>query len=103
VWEFFTRLIEKSLEDDSFRRRLMENPKGAVEQDLGRRLPEEVRVVAVEETAETIYLMLPSTSVAGVALSNQELESVAGGISTDDYTGVPKTCVVSPECDEIIH
>ena len=53
------RLIEKSLQDESFRQRLIEDPKGAVEQELGTQLPEEVRVVAVEETADTIYLVLP--------------------------------------------
>ena len=80
--EMECRLIGKSVEDESFRRRLIEDPKGAVEQELGTRLPEEVRVVTVEETAETIYLVLPSTPMAGReggALSDQELESVAGG------------------------
>jgi hypothetical protein len=99
------RLIEKSLEDESFRQRLMEDPKGAVEQELGTRLPEEVRVVAVEETPDTIYLVLPATPMAGAegeALSDQQLESVAGGGPFDDYTGEPETCVVSPECEEII-
>ena len=72
---------------------------------MGTRLPEEVRVVAVEETAETIYLVLPSTSMAGaegVGLSNQQLESVAGGGVFDDYTGQPETCVVEAACMEVI-
>ena len=76
------RLIERSLEDESFRRRLVEDPKGAVEQELGTRLPGDVRVVTVEETANTIYLVLPSVSVTGVdgrVLSDEELRSVAGG------------------------
>jgi hypothetical protein len=76
------RLIEKSIEDESFRRRLVEDPKGAVEQELGTRLPEGVRVVAVQESAETIYLVLPATPMAGresVELSDRELESVSGG------------------------
>ena len=80
--EMERRLIEKSVEDESFRQRLIADPKGAVEQELGTRLPEEVRVVTVEESAETIYLVLPSTPMAGAeggALSDQELESVAGG------------------------
>ena len=63
--EMERRLIEKSLEDDSFRHRLIEDPKGAVEEKLGMRLPEEVRVVAVEETQDTIYLVLPSASPLG--------------------------------------
>ena len=44
-------------------------------------MPEEVRVVAVEETTQTIYLVLPSASPVseGEELSDRELESVAGG------------------------
>jgi hypothetical protein len=80
--QMWRRLKEKSIEDESFRRRLLEDPKGAVEQELGTRLPEEVQVRVVEETADTIYLVLPGTPMAGdegVALSDQELESAAGG------------------------
>jgi hypothetical protein len=80
--EIERRLIEKSLEDEAFRQRLIEDPRGAVEQELGTRLPEEVRVVSVEESSDTIYLVLPSTPMAGtegVELSDQQLESVSGG------------------------
>ena len=89
--EIERRLIEKSMEDEDFRRGLLENPKGTLEQELGTRLPEEVRVVTVEETADTIYLVLPSTPMEGAEggeLSDQELESVAGGIGStwDDST-----------------
>ena len=77
------RLIEKSVEDESFRQRLLEDPKGAVEEELGMQLPEGVRVQAVEETQDTIYLVLPSSTPIARgevgALSDQELESVAGG------------------------
>jgi hypothetical protein len=76
------RLVQRSLEDDAFRQRLLEDPKAAVEKELGTRLPEDVRVVAVEETAETIYLVLPSRSTEGQEareLSDRELEAVAGG------------------------
>ena len=84
--EMERRLIEKSLQDESFRERLIEDPKGAVEQELGTRLPEEVRVVTVEESADTIYLVLPSAPMAGAEggeLSDRELESVAGGWDVD--------------------
>jgi hypothetical protein len=85
------RLIERSIEDEAFRQKLIEDPKGAVEQELGMQLPEEVRVVTVEETADTIYLVLPGTSMAGAEgaeLSDRELESVAGGWGStwDDAT-----------------
>jgi hypothetical protein len=97
--EMERRLIEKSLQDESFRQRLMENPKGTVEEELGMRLPEDVRVVAVEETADTIYLVLPSASPLGGGdeLSDRELEAVAGGWSptaegSDSCDAYDNTC-----------
>jgi hypothetical protein len=85
--EMERRIVQRSIEDEPFRQRLLEDPKAAVEQELGTRLPEGVRVVTLEETADTIYLVLPSTSMAGREggeLSDQQLESVAGG---DDVLG----------------
>ena len=87
--EMESRIIQRSLEDDAFRQQLLADPKGAVEQELGTQLPDEVRVVTVEETADTIYLVLPGTPMAdagGVELSDQELESVAGGGTFGDAT-----------------
>jgi hypothetical protein len=76
-------VIQRSIEDESFRQRLIEDPKAAVEQELGARLPEQVRVVTVEESADTIYLVLPSSTPMaggeGEELSDQELDLVAGG------------------------
>ena len=43
--EMERRLIERSLQDESFRQSLVEDPKGTVERELGTRLPEDVRVV----------------------------------------------------------
>jgi len=46
-------LVQRSLQDEDFRRRLLDDPKAAVEQELGKRLPEGVQVRVVEETAQT--------------------------------------------------
>jgi hypothetical protein len=95
--EIESRLIKKSLQDDSFRQELLSDPKAALEQELGRRLPEDVQVRALEETADTVYLVLPSTSAVGESseLSDQDLEAVAGawGFST----GFPSD-MLHPEC-----
>lgn len=94
--EMERRLIGRSLEDESFRQRLLDDPKAVVEQELGTRLPEAVRVVTVEETADTIYLVLPGASPAGETgetgeLSDRELEAVAGAgwgsVETEWCTG----------------
>ena len=97
------RLLQRSLEDDAFRQWLLEDPKAAVEQELGTQLPEDVRVVAVEETAETIYLVLPFRSTEGQEageLSDRELEAVAGGwdAQTAGYTCTVQQTRCGVEC-----
>jgi hypothetical protein len=83
-------LVQTSLEEESFRQRLLDDPKGTIEQELGTQLPEGVEVRVVEETAQTIYLVLPSASAVGEGseLSDQELEAVAGGHSEGETPGL---------------
>ena len=91
--EIERRLIERSLQDESLRQRLLADPKGTVEEELGTRLPAEVQVRAVEETADTIYLVLPSASPLGDEggdLSDLQLEAVAGG--GDTFWGATCSC-----------
>jgi nitrile hydratase alpha subunit len=88
--EMERRLIERSLQDESFRQRLLDDPKGTIEQELGTQLREGTEVRVVEESAETIYLVLPSASPTGQGgeLSDQELDAVAGG---DEIINVKQT------------
>lgn len=78
--EIERRLIARSLEDEAFRQRLIEDPKAVVEEELGTRLPDNIEIRAVEETADTFYLVLPGASPAGETgeLSDRELETVSG-------------------------
>jgi hypothetical protein len=66
------------------------------------RLPESIEV-RVEESADTIYLVLPSTSPVGEGsdLSYQELDAVAGGFG-GTASGVTCGTAVCPgfTCDE---
>ena len=89
-------LVQRSLQDESFRQRLLEDPKGTIEQELGSRLPESIEVRVVEESAQTIYLVLPSASAVGEGgeLSDEELEAVAGG----GWTWSGDTCESCATC-----
>ena len=64
-------IVQRSLQDENFRQRLLDDPKAAVEEELGTRLPEGVEVRAVEETAQTIYLVLPVPRRSEKAKSSQ--------------------------------
>jgi hypothetical protein len=106
--EMERRLIERSLEDDAFRQRLLEDPRATMEQVLGVRLPADVQVMAVEETADTIYLVLPSASRVGEGeeLSERDLGAVAGGAPGPTASGDTcstaacgfSTCLDDPDC-----
>jgi hypothetical protein len=79
--ELERRLIQRSLQDDDFRQQLLSEPKPIIEREIGTQLPEGVRGVALEESADTIYLVLPSASPLvgeGGELSDELLESVSG-------------------------
>ncbi len=74
------RLIEKSFRDEAFRQQLLREPKSAVEQELGTQLPEGIQVRVVQETADTLYLVLPNaSSPQSGEISDEDLEAVAGG------------------------
>ena len=91
-WE--RTIVQRSIEDEDFRQRLLDDPKGTLEQELGSGLPDGVEVRVVEESTDTIYLVLPSASALGDQggeLSDQELEAVAGGVG-GKYTDDDDTC-----------
>ena len=76
------RIVQRSLDDDAFRQQLLADPRAAVEQELGTQLPSGIRVQVVEESADTVFLVIPLSSQAGGdegELSDSELASVAGG------------------------
>jgi Nitrile hydratase, alpha chain len=81
--EMERRLIQRSLEDEAFRQRLLAEPRAVVELELGSQLPESIEVRVVEESADTIYLVLPSASPIGQGgeLSDQELDTVSARTS----------------------
>jgi hypothetical protein len=78
--ELEAQVITQAVQDPAFRARLLAEPK-AVFAELGLSIPPDVKIQAVQETAEQYYLVLPALAGrrAGASLSDAELEHVAGG------------------------
>jgi hypothetical protein len=78
--EFERVILAKAMEDDAFRKALLENPREVFEKELGQKLPAELEVKVVEESHNTIYIAVPPKPMAQEELSDEALEKAAGGI-----------------------
>jgi hypothetical protein len=58
--ELERQIIERANRDPSFRQRLLADPKAAIEEHLGIRLPPTFQVIVVEEAPNQAYLVLPA-------------------------------------------
>lgn len=70
------KLTEKAGEDLDFRKLLVENPKGAIQQEFGINVPENINIQVHESDLRTLHLALP----AGPELDEEQLEAVAAGL-----------------------
>ena len=69
------RILTKAKDDSDFRARLLADPKGTVEAELGVTTPDALALHVHEETATDLHLILP----ADKRLRQEDLEAVAGG------------------------
>jgi Nitrile hydratase, alpha chain len=83
------QLIEKAWKDAAFRQALLTDPRGAVERELGAKLPAGLQVKVVAESPDTFYLVLPANPDRAPAgqLTDEQLEAVAGGWSGQTECG----------------
>jgi hypothetical protein len=69
-------LITRALKDEGFRQELLANPKEVVEKELGTKLPEDLEINVLEETEDTLYMVLPCNPYEG--MSEEELKATLG-------------------------
>jgi hypothetical protein len=86
-------LTKFSKSNPKYRAALLKNPKAVLEGQMGSKIPASVTVKAVEESPDTMYVVVPFVPKAGAELSDNALEAVAGGASgskggdaTETYT-----------------
>jgi len=78
VMEIQMQLTAKAWQDESFKQRLLHDAKATMVQELGVTLPEVLDIQFFVEDDHHQYVVLPP-GVAGKELSDEELETVAGG------------------------
>ena len=80
------QIIARSMKDEAFRQRLLNNPKETLERELGITLSQEVTIQVHEDTPAILHLVLPARPQTGglVELSDLELEQAAGGAFGSD-------------------
>ncbi len=72
-------LARFSASNPMYRAALLRNPKALVEKQFNLTVPDGIRVQAVEESAYTLYVVVPHAVAAGAELADEDLEKVAGG------------------------
>ncbi|MBD2243790.1 NHLP leader peptide family RiPP precursor [Nostoc sp. FACHB-888] len=74
-------IIAQSWKDEAYKQELLSNSKAVIEREFGIQLPANVSVKVVEENPTNLYFVLPMRpDLSGAELSDEQLETVAGGI-----------------------
>ena len=81
--EMRAKIAGKAAEDADFHARLLSDPKGAIEQELGVAIPASLSIEVHEESGATAHLVLPPHS----KLNEGDLQTVAGGQGYFDENG----------------
>jgi hypothetical protein len=94
-------VIKKAIVDEDFRRKLLSDPRSAIDAVLaeeapGSKLPADLQLMTVEEPANGFYLVLPPWRGE---LSEAELEHAAGGIDDIDGGTTIKPISIRPTLD----
>ena len=74
--EVRARLTQKAFMDADFRGKLLSDPKGAIAQEFGVEVPDNVNIEVHECDMNTIHLALPPKA----ELNEEQLEMVAAGL-----------------------
>src|SRR4051812_16707718 len=72
-------VIQRAEQDPAFRSALLTDPKQALAQAFGVSIPDGITIRVVEDTDDTVYLVLPRPPAVSGRISDQELSQIAGG------------------------
>ena len=92
--ELEDHLINRALRDDEFRELLIREPRRALEAELRRLglgivLPPGLKIEVLEETADTLYLILPPSLIAGPPPEDDFFERAMRALNVDPSSNEP--------------
>jgi Nitrile hydratase, alpha chain len=73
-------IVAKATKDQAFRKRLLADPKAAIQQEFGVSLPADVKLQVHENSPSVVNLVIPGAEQLQRTLSAEELEQVSGGV-----------------------
>jgi hypothetical protein len=79
-------LTKFAVNSPTYRDALLRDPKGILEKQFNKQLPATMKVKAVEDSADTVYIVVPFVPKSGQELSDSSLEAVAGGFKDNTCT-----------------
>ena len=87
--ELEQKIIERAMKDEAFRNKLKTDPKAAIEETLGVKLPGNVNVYVNSESDTDIHITLPAQTgeMKEGELSGEQLAGVSGGWNVCEYSG----------------
>ena len=72
-------LAKFASEDSAYRQALIANPRDVIEKQFQTSIPSNVQFNIIEDSADSMNIVLPHEVAAGDELSDADLEAVAGG------------------------
>jgi hypothetical protein len=80
--ELIQKLVSKAKDNVEFKKKLLDNPKELIEEELKIKLPDSLKITTLEEKKDQAYLVLPLNNDLNkqIELTDEELNNVAGGM-----------------------
>ena len=92
VQEAVTQIYKKATTDAAYRKRLLQDPYGAIKEVAGKEVPQSFKINVIDGTGYHANIVLPALRKQVDELTDTELEAVAGGMKD-----IPLPYVVKPE------
>ncbi len=81
------KVIARAWRDSAYKAKLLSDPHAALA-EAGLEVPAEIKLNVLEDTKDSTHLVLPAAPNKTNALSNDELEKIAGGDRIDPEFGL---------------